>query len=86
MHQTGKRGRIERRGNVGRQRAHDVEGLGGLPLVGLVDAAHGELADVKDTLGRYIGAEKKKLVKMSTVRGAFCQGDSLIMIHGRQLP
>lgn len=51
MDQTGKRGRIESRGDVGSQRAHNVEGLGGLPLLGLIDAAHGKLADVKYALG-----------------------------------
>ena len=33
------------------KRSHDVERLGGLPLGGFADTAHGKLADVEDGLG-----------------------------------
>lgn len=53
MHQAGKRCRVKRRGNIGSQRSHDVESLRSLPLAGLVDSAHGKLANVEDALGNY---------------------------------
>lgn len=76
--EAGERGSVKGRDDVGGEGSEGLESLGGLPLVGAGDAAHGKLADVQDDLA---GWEELDIVRWHDE-----DDDIPIMIQGRQLP